>query len=409
MSITKDKIIEAAFSFYKNPSYVDFSLNQIAEKVGISKPAIYRHFKNKEDLLNAMKTRFFDLLSKRLIEVQIAFENGKEASKIPFADTIKFFVKTPAYINYFINQFSYNKNFEEECKEQISLRIKNPNPKLFKAFNDDLNSQIHSVYGGSSLFFFIKTREYYFLSENIKANEINNEDFSIKMINFLEKGLQGFFDDDDLLAPKEISEKRKKELNKICEINKEEFPEENKIFTALASVIRKYGFQNVTLECIADELSMAKSSLYFYFDNKNQMIFTLIEQELSLLSEITKENSIEAKNYSEFVYILLNSEMNYFLMRPSILPILGWLLQNSDNKVYKNKVEINYIWERKMYELSQIEKINLGFPLLPEHLTFWYGTLPVALMIYGRKHNLSKTDFYHALDKMFDFIQFGIN
>ena len=49
---TKELILDAAFSFLEQPRYTSFSMNELAEKVGITKPAIYRHFKNKEVLLD---------------------------------------------------------------------------------------------------------------------------------------------------------------------------------------------------------------------------------------------------------------------------------------------------------------------------------------------------------------------
>ena len=52
---TKQLILEAAFSFYRRPWDQEFSMSQLAAKVGISKTAIYRHFKNREAVLEAMK------------------------------------------------------------------------------------------------------------------------------------------------------------------------------------------------------------------------------------------------------------------------------------------------------------------------------------------------------------------
>lgn len=57
---TKELILETSFSFYKTLTSREFSLNKLAEKVGISKPAIYRHFKNKEEILEKMQEKFFD-------------------------------------------------------------------------------------------------------------------------------------------------------------------------------------------------------------------------------------------------------------------------------------------------------------------------------------------------------------
>ena len=59
MENTRETIISSAFSFYKKPVFKNISLSMIADRVGISKTAIYRHFKNKEDLEKAMTDRVY--------------------------------------------------------------------------------------------------------------------------------------------------------------------------------------------------------------------------------------------------------------------------------------------------------------------------------------------------------------
>ena len=63
---------------------------------------------------------------------------------------------------------------------------------------------------------------------------------------------------------KVLSENQKRELNKLCIINPETMPPKNPLFNALSEVIRKKGFPGTTVESIADEMGLAKSSLYTY-------------------------------------------------------------------------------------------------------------------------------------------------
>ena len=52
---TKEKILECAFGLYEKPRMSEISLSEIAAKAGISKTAIFRHYKNKEDLMEKME------------------------------------------------------------------------------------------------------------------------------------------------------------------------------------------------------------------------------------------------------------------------------------------------------------------------------------------------------------------
>lgn len=51
---TKDRIMEEALTLFSENGYDGTGVEQIAEKVGIKAPSLYKHFKGKEDILNAL-------------------------------------------------------------------------------------------------------------------------------------------------------------------------------------------------------------------------------------------------------------------------------------------------------------------------------------------------------------------
>lgn len=51
---TKEKILEAALTLFAENGYDGTSVEQIAIIVGIKAPSLYKHFKGKEDILNAL-------------------------------------------------------------------------------------------------------------------------------------------------------------------------------------------------------------------------------------------------------------------------------------------------------------------------------------------------------------------
>lgn len=59
MRRTKEGIARTALRLFLQQGYEKTSLNQIAQKVGISKPAIYHHFKNKDELFHEVLSLFF--------------------------------------------------------------------------------------------------------------------------------------------------------------------------------------------------------------------------------------------------------------------------------------------------------------------------------------------------------------
>ena len=51
---TKDRIQDEALTLFAQNGYDGTSVEQIAERVGIKAPSLYKHFKGKEDILNAL-------------------------------------------------------------------------------------------------------------------------------------------------------------------------------------------------------------------------------------------------------------------------------------------------------------------------------------------------------------------
>ena len=57
---TRDNIIKTALRLFLQKGYEKTSLNHIAREVGITKPAIYHHFKNKDQLFHQVLSFFFE-------------------------------------------------------------------------------------------------------------------------------------------------------------------------------------------------------------------------------------------------------------------------------------------------------------------------------------------------------------
>ena len=57
--MTKADVIDAAFKAWGRGFYLNTSLSYVARELQVCKPALYRHFRNKQALLNAMIVYFF--------------------------------------------------------------------------------------------------------------------------------------------------------------------------------------------------------------------------------------------------------------------------------------------------------------------------------------------------------------
>ncbi len=62
----KDKIIRTAFAEWGKFFFRNTSLSVIIKKLRITKPALYRYFKNKKELINSMKLKILDKFYERI-------------------------------------------------------------------------------------------------------------------------------------------------------------------------------------------------------------------------------------------------------------------------------------------------------------------------------------------------------
>ena len=79
---TKEKILDVALTLFSKNGYDGTSMEQIASEVGIKAPSLYKHFKGKEDIFNAL----LDLAEKRYEE------NFGSANNVTIPDSVEEFI-----------------------------------------------------------------------------------------------------------------------------------------------------------------------------------------------------------------------------------------------------------------------------------------------------------------------------
>ena len=84
------------------------------------------------------------------------------------------------------------------------------------------------------------------------------------------------------------------------------------LINAARDVLAKYGFKKVTLEDIAEKAGLAKTSVYHYFNSKEEILTAVIRRELNRLLNRMR-NAVEKKSTSEKKLIGLVKERYVFL------------------------------------------------------------------------------------------------
>ena len=71
MSDTKENILKIALHLFAVNGYEAVSVSMIAEALGMTKGALYKHYKNKQDIFDCIVERMYQIDNKRAKEYQV--------------------------------------------------------------------------------------------------------------------------------------------------------------------------------------------------------------------------------------------------------------------------------------------------------------------------------------------------
>lgn len=400
---TKEKILECAFGLYEKPRMSEISLSEIAAKAGISKTAIFRHYKNKEDLMEKMRERFFEAFALMISQLDDSRKpyNLKGVEKAVRC-VFDFCQNYPNYLSYFLQESLS----DELLTEGVNLVLLDNGITVINedVFKDKKNyvaqNMVPSFFQQTLLHFLILA--YCSMKSFVKINDI--ERYKTKVSELIYSGLGR--------KKNPLSEERKKELDERCKLQLESDEKSNRFFNAFVQLMQDNRSSKITVEKIAAALGMAKSSIYSFFANKNDYLMNMLFQETERVCAILKEKLAAAANPDEAVYIMMRTQANYFALRPQVIMLHGYFifqeaaLAPEDAKAFEKKAAELF----KSISIGGIAPTVFDFPVNDNSALFvkWVSGLTVGFMLMGTKYNFPPEwlDFY--VSTVFEMIECGI-
>jgi len=129
MENTKDFILEEAFKLFLTHSYEGVSISQLSNAIGMTKGALYHHFKNKEELFTMVVDKYLlipsveaDIENVSLLEyIQISADHAEKIIHSMFKNSV---VLSPFdYISLFADAFRHYQGYNEMMGEFIEKEI----------------------------------------------------------------------------------------------------------------------------------------------------------------------------------------------------------------------------------------------------------------------------------------------
>ena len=314
----REDIIKAAFKVWGRELYRTTSLTEIAQELEVSKAALYRHFKDKDELLEAMFPVFFDdcaAFIKNGCEKASNAASGRETHLILMRTIAEYYVRNrEAFIFSLIRVF--NNRDRQDIAAEFQARGIYFEQLLHQKDEDALYpSALQLIVATMVLFTGIFHRQSY---ETGKAPE----DKAVKLIliqieDRIQKGLK--------LDAKKIAALNFEALERQASGIVFDDSEDNALLKAVAEAVAEAGPWDMSMEMAARHAGLSKSGLYAHFKNRQDMLDQLFITEFSRIVNFTK-TQIETTGLPEAqLYLTILSIVSYLRSRPEIFFAIDWI------------------------------------------------------------------------------------
>lgn len=137
MSSKKDEIIDYATTLFMDQGFLATSTRQIAKGLQITQPAIYHHFKSKEDIYVQVLTKFTKQVGNELH----VFLNDDYSPEETLVNMSEFLIKNHS-MNFSLMMKDMNEELPKEFKQQIFILWNENYFQPFQIFFDGLKEQM---------------------------------------------------------------------------------------------------------------------------------------------------------------------------------------------------------------------------------------------------------------------------
>jgi AcrR family transcriptional regulator len=317
--VTKTEIIEAAFKVWGRDFYRKTSLSNLAKELGVSKPALYRHFENKQALVSSMTENFFDDFA---ASVRADFE---QALQTPDADkgifiivkSIAGFFARNVYALLFALINIYDRNLDGSLiSEQLKARGADMNTlRLVIEKKYNVNPALLQLIFASLTF---SMSNFHRINESFENNTTGEK--VQKIVSAIYKNIEHGLGYSIETAGSLDFEKLENQINGTLQS-----AEPEPLFKAVAEAVAEAGPWEASMEMVAKRMGLSKSSLYGHFKDRKDMLRRLFINEFKRIIEFARKGIDLSANTTEQLYLGIYSIAVYLRSRPEILIAMGWI------------------------------------------------------------------------------------
>jgi AcrR family transcriptional regulator len=299
-------------------------IDLVARELSVTKPAIYRHLRNKEELILAMEQDYNHQVERFVVTALNERTEGTDTLEALvrryFSAVLRFYQTKPYHYAFFLRKLIGK---PDVAHHHLVACLGELGP--------DSDEEVVAIARFLEASAFFWTTYHYRKALRFDGPEIQpfepdgNTLTGTERKRFIDRAtgfaLNGFAPDLAAAIDLELVER-------IATVTPGEIPEADRIFTAIASVVREYGYADATIERIAGTLGMNKSSVYHYFRNRDEMLTETILREQRTFADIAALRFRQLGNNSERLYALFVLLGDYATLRPVMSIVQNWIRES---------------------------------------------------------------------------------
>ena len=119
----RNALIEESIKMINTSGEDSLSMRKLAERCGVSMAAPYAHFKNKEEMINAIKEYVEDAFTKYLETAVVSCQNDIEKKIITLGNAyISFFIENPEYFTFLFSRGYIHANLDFKSSDEKDFK-----------------------------------------------------------------------------------------------------------------------------------------------------------------------------------------------------------------------------------------------------------------------------------------------
>lgn len=397
--MTKTDIIHAAFRTWGRKFYQQTSLSLLARDLGVTKAALYRHFKNKQALLDAMYEYFFNQYT---AFIKPGYVKALEATDLIESQLIMMRIIGEYYArNRDAFVFSLFMVYSERESKDFLLELDRRGIDMRKIRHIDGGGKIYPPMPQLilvSLTFWVAS----FHKTSHAPDEVPSNEQVDGLIRWIEEKITGGLGlRKDVVDRIDFEGLERAVPHHLLDI------EDTGLLKAVAGVVAEAGPWNATMDMVARRSGLSKSGLYAHFKNKRDMLgqffLTEIEGIVNYAGAAIRVSAVPEEQF----YLAITAVADYLRSRPEILIALDWLKTRRLDLAEAPPPRIYRIFSD--IKISGSDTLGALSESLKEQTAQWVLFLTANVLMH-RPPGMAVSEFPNqSLRILYKFVALGIN